>query len=303
MKKLTILASAVIMALAAPVVMAKVSEADAAKLGNELTPLGAEKAGNADGSIPAWDGGITQPVAGYTKGMHHPDPFPEDKIEFTITNANKAEYKDFLTPGQLRLFELYPDTYKMNVYKTRRSASVPQFVYDATKANATRAELVAQGNGLSGASIGIPFPIPTNGLEAIWNHILRFRGVDVETTRSQAAPTADGNFTLVEMAEELRFEYSRPEITLEQLKANNTLFYFKQVVTQPARLAGTASWLKKPWIKKHCHAKLGPITRGSVVYVRHQTWPLILQVRFRTVYALRMTSICLTALQCVITGS
>lgn len=99
MKKLTILASAVIMALAAPVVMAKVSEADAAKLGNELTPLGAEKAGNADGSIPAWDGGITQPVAGYTKGMHHPDPFPEDKIEFTITNANKAEYKDFLTPG------------------------------------------------------------------------------------------------------------------------------------------------------------------------------------------------------------
>lgn len=95
MKKLTILASAVMLAFAAPVAMAKISEADAAKLGNELTPLGAEKAGNADSSIPAWDGGITQPVAGYTKGMHHPDPFPEDKIEFTITNANKAQYKDF----------------------------------------------------------------------------------------------------------------------------------------------------------------------------------------------------------------
>lgn len=245
MKKLSILASAVMMALVAPAAMAKVSEVEAAKLGNELTPLGAEKAGNADGSIPAWDGGITKPVAGYTKGMHHPDPFPGDKIEFTITNANKAQYKDFLTPGQMKLFELYPDTYKMNVYKTRRSASVPQFVYDATKANATRAELVAQGNGISGASIGIPFPIPANGLEAIWNHILRFRGVDVETSRSQAAPTADGSFTLVETAEEIRFEYSRPEITLDQLKASNTLFYFKQVVTQPARLAGTALLVKE----------------------------------------------------------
>ncbi|MGI2121426.1 DUF1329 domain-containing protein [Shewanella baltica] len=245
MKKLTILASAVMFALVAPVAMAKVSEADAAKLGNELTPLGAEKAGNADGSIPAWDGGITKPVAGYTKGMHHLDPFPEDKIEFTITNANKAQYKDFLTPGQMKLFELYPDTYKMNVYKTRRSASVPQFVYDATKANATRAELIAQGNGISGAAIGIPFPIPANGLEAIWNHILRFRGVDIETSRSQAAPTADGSYSLVETSEEIRFEYSRPEMTLDLLKASNTLFYFKQVVTQPARLAGTALLVKE----------------------------------------------------------
>lgn len=245
MKKLTILASAVMLAFAAPVAMAKISEADAAKLGNELTPLGAEKAGNADGSIPAWDGGITKPVAGYIKGMHHPDPFPEDKIEFTITNANKAQYKDFLTPGQVKLFELYPDTYKMNVYKTRRSASVPQFVYDATKVNATRAELIAQGNGISGAAIGIPFPIPANGLEAIWNHILRFRGIDIETSRSQAAPTADGSYSLVETAEEIRFEYSRPEITLDQLKASNTLFYFKQVVTQPARLAGTALLVKE----------------------------------------------------------
>ena len=33
--------------------MAAVSAADAARLGAELTPLGAEKAGNADGSIPA----------------------------------------------------------------------------------------------------------------------------------------------------------------------------------------------------------------------------------------------------------
>lgn len=245
MKKLTILSAAVIMALGAPAALAKVSQADADKLGTSLTPIGAEKAANADGSIPAWDGGITEPVAGYTKGMHHPDPFPEDKVLFTITNANKAQYADFLTPGQNKLFELYPDSYKMNVYQTRRSASVPQYVYDATKNNALNAELVSQGNGITGATIGTPFPIPASGLEVIWNHILRYRGVDVETYRSQAAPTSGGSYTLVENAEEIRFEYTRPEITLDKLKETNTLFYFKQVVTQPARLAGTALLVKE----------------------------------------------------------
>jgi hypothetical protein len=245
MKKLTILSAAVIMALGAPAALAKVSQADADKLGTSLTPLGAEKAANADGSIPAWDGGITKPVAGYTKGMHHPDPYPEDKVLFTITNANKAQYAAFLTPGQNKLFELYPDTYKMNVYQTRRSASVPQYVYDATKSNAVNAELVSQGNGITGATIGTPFPIPASGLEVIWNHILRYRGVDVETYRSQAAPTSSGSYTLVENAEEIRFEYTRPEITLDKLKETNTLFYFKQVVTQPARLAGTALLIKE----------------------------------------------------------
>ncbi|AQS35791.1 Protein of unknown function (DUF1329) [Shewanella psychrophila] len=245
MKKLAILSAAVIVALSAPSAWAKVTEAEAAKLGTELTPLGGVKAGNADGSIPAWDGGITTAPAGYKKGMHHPDPFAGDKIEFTITNANKDKYKAHLTDGQIKLFELYPETYKMNVYQTRRTASVPQFVYDATKANATRAELVSQGNGVKGASIGVPFPIPENGLEVIWNHVLRFRGVDVKTSRSQAAPTAGGSYTLVETTEEIRFQYSRPEMTLDKLAASNTLFYFKQVVTQPARLAGTALLVKE----------------------------------------------------------
>ena len=36
----------------------------AERLGKDLTPVGAIKAGNKDGSIPAWDGGLTKPVAG-----------------------------------------------------------------------------------------------------------------------------------------------------------------------------------------------------------------------------------------------
>ncbi|QSX28608.1 DUF1329 domain-containing protein [Shewanella cyperi] len=245
MKKLAILSAAVILALGGPVAMAKVSDSDAAKLSSTLTPLGAEKGANADGSIPAWDGGITAAPAGYKKGDHHPDPFAGDKVMYTVTKANMAQYKDLLTPGEIKLFELYPDTFKMNVYQTRRSASVPQFVYDATKVNATHAELAADGNGVLNAAIGIPFPIPQNGLEAIWNHILRFRGVDVETQRNQAAPAKDGGYTLVELSEQLRFEYSRPDMTADKLKASNTLALFKQVVTQPARLAGTALLVKE----------------------------------------------------------
>lgn len=245
MKKLTILSAAVLVGLASTAANAKVSSEEAAKLGTSLTPVGAEMAGNADGSIPAWDGGITTAPAGYKAGDHHVDPYPNDKVLYTITNANKDKYKEFLTPGQLELFKLYPDTFKMNVYPTRRSASLPQFVYDATKANAMNAELVADGNGITGAAIGVPFPIPANGLEAIWNHILRFRGVDVETERNQASPTKGGSYTLVELSEQLRFEYSRPEATPQQLQDDNTLFFFKQVVSQPARLAGTALLVKE----------------------------------------------------------
>ncbi|MBM7071918.1 DUF1329 domain-containing protein [Shewanella sp. 202IG2-18] len=245
MKTKNLLSLAVMLALTAPAALAKVSPDEAKKLGTTLTPIGGEVAGNADGSIPKWTGGITKPVAGFKKGDHHIDPFPNDKIEFTITNANKAQYKDFLTAGQNALFELYPDTYKMNVYQTRRSAAAPQYVYDATKANATRAELIDGGNGLKGAAIGVPFPIPQNGLEAVWNHILRFRGVDIETSRAQAAPTAGGSYNLVEYDEEIHFKYTRPDETAQKLAENNVLFYFKQVVTQPARRAGTALLVKE----------------------------------------------------------
>ncbi|MCE9678859.1 DUF1329 domain-containing protein [Shewanella sp. AS1] len=245
MKNLTLLSATVILALGTSQAWAKVSQAEADKLGKSLMPLGGEMAANADGSIPAWNGGISAPIEGYEKGMHHPDPYVADKIEFTITNADKDKYQANLTDGQRKLFELYPDSFKMNVYQTRRSAAVPQYIYDATKENATRAELIADGNGISGAEKGIPFPMPQSGLEAIWNHILRFRGVDIETQRNQASPTASGSYTLIEMSEEIRFEYSRPEMTLDKLKAENTLFYFKQVVTQPARLAGTALLVKE----------------------------------------------------------
>ncbi|QBY05821.1 DUF1329 domain-containing protein [Thalassotalea sp. HSM 43] len=240
MKKITSLSLAVTLALCSASSIAKVSPEEAAKLGKELTPMGAETAANADGSIPAWTGGITQAPAGYTVGDHHPDPYPEDKVQYTVTAQNAAQYKDILTPGQMKLFELYPETFKMNVYQTRRSASYPQHVYDETVKNATRSELIRDGNGITKAAVGVPFPIPQSGLEAIWNHTLRYRGERIAREGGQAAPTASGDYTYIGFDESLIIPYGVQGASYEDLEKTNILFKFKQKVSEPARLAGTA---------------------------------------------------------------
>lgn len=236
----TLVSLAVSVVLNSGTAFAKITPEEASKLGKELTPMGAEQQGNADGSIPAWNGGITKAPEGYSPGEHHIDPFPDDKVLFTITSKNVNEYKANLTPGQVALFETYPETYKMNIYQTRRSASFPEHVYDAVKANATRSELVEEGNGITQASVGIPFPIPKTGLEAIWNHILRYRGEQVTRAGGQVSPTASGDYTYLGFEESLILPYNVKGAEPAELQETNILFKFKQKVTEPARLAGTA---------------------------------------------------------------
>ena len=207
LNKSGLLTLAVSVALASTVVNAKLSAADAEKLGKELTPMGAVQAANNDGSIPEWTGGITKTPEGYSVGDHHVDPYPNDKIKYTITEKNVSDYKGLLTPGQVKLFETYPETFKMNVYQTHRSASYPDHVYQAVKINSTRAELVKDGNGIQGAAVGIPFPIPANGLEAIWNHTLRYRGESVTRQGGQAAPTALVDFSYLVLLDFLLLPY------------------------------------------------------------------------------------------------
>lgn len=245
LRKAGLIAAALTVALSSTTVLAKVSQEEANKLGNTLTPLGGNAAANADGSIPAYTGGITTPPAGYSVGDHHPNPYPDDKVMFEITGQNYKEYADFLSDGQKKLFETYPDTYRMPVYETRRSASNPQFVYDATKANASRAELNESGNGIKGAATGIPFPVPQNGVEAIWNHILRYRGEAVQRYGGQAAVTTSGNYNLIGFDEKLLIKYSAKDAKPDELEQDNTLFFFKQKITEPARLAGDILLVKE----------------------------------------------------------
>ena len=226
--------AALALALAVPAA-AELSSDDIARLGRDLTPLGGEKAGNADGTIPEWTGGITKPPAGYKLGEHHRDPYAGDKPLFVIDKSNLDKYRDKLSTGHQRMLELYP-TFKLTVYPTRRSASAPQRVYDATREIAAVTKLVDDGNGVDGAVIGIPFPVPKDGQEVIWNHLLRYRGETVSCTLGQAAVTRGGDYTLVKYAVDVNVRYSLPGMTVEKL--GNTMILFKQRVTAPARLAG-----------------------------------------------------------------
>ncbi|MDH4583264.1 DUF1329 domain-containing protein [Pseudomonas sp. BN415] len=217
-------------------VMAAVSADEAAKLGSTLTPLGAEKAGNADGSIPEWTGGLPKSAGTVDAKGFLSDPFASEQPLFTITAQNVDQYKDKLTPGQLAMFKRYPDTYKMPVFKTHRSATVPDSVLEATKFNATNTKLVEGGNGLENFRTANPFPIPKDGLEAIWNHITRYRGGSVRRLVTQATPQPNGSYSLVYFQDEFTFRDKLKDY--DASKPSNVLFYFKQRVTAPSRLAG-----------------------------------------------------------------
>lgn len=137
--------------------VAAVPAEQAAMLKTSLTPLGGERAGNADGSIPAWTGGYIQADPAYKEGGKRGDPFASDKRLLSITAQNMAQYADKLTPGIQAMLKKYPDSYRLDVYPTRRSAAAPQSVYDATLANATSGKLVdgPAGPMPEGASGGI----------------------------------------------------------------------------------------------------------------------------------------------------
>jgi hypothetical protein len=216
--------------------LAKVDQKEAARLGKDLTPLGAVKAGNKAGTIPAWTGGIQAVPKGYKKGMLNLDPYPDDKVKFTINGENYKDYSANLSPGQIAMFERYPKTFKLVVYPTRRSASYPEFVYEASKGNALTAELSRGGNGVANAAVTSPFPIPKDGTEAIWNHLLRYRSQGIKREVGQVAPTSSGKYTMVRIEETVFFPYHKPGATVESVK--NRLAYFLQTVKSPNRLAG-----------------------------------------------------------------
>jgi hypothetical protein len=161
-----------------PLAGAAVTAEEAAALQTTLMPLGGEKAGNTDGSIPAWTGGNTEVPAGFTSGQRRPDPYADEKPLFSITAQNMNEYADKLSDGAKAMLKKYPDSYRMDIYPTHRSAAAPQWVYDNTFKNATRAQL---GEGKAGPMVegaygGIPFPIPQSGAEVMWNALLAWRG-------------------------------------------------------------------------------------------------------------------------------
>jgi hypothetical protein len=148
---------------------------DPRRLDGELTPLGGQRAGNDDGTIPPWSGGLTKPWPGYKSGQPRPDPFANEKPLYRVDHSNVDEYADHLSEGMAALIRRFPSE-RLDVYPTHRTAAAPAYVYENTKQNVTRARTEGGGQGIAGAYGGVPFPIPQTGAEAIWNHILSFKG-------------------------------------------------------------------------------------------------------------------------------
>lgn len=218
-------------------VFAAVSDAEAAKLSTELTPVGAQRQGNADGSIPAWTGGLPKNAGAVDAKGFLADPFPQEKPLFIITAKNVDQYKSHLTPGQIALLARYPDSYTMPVYPTHRTANLPDNVIKDIRQNAVKASLVEEGNGVEGFTTAIPFPIPKTGLEVIWNHLTRYRGLGVSRVISQVTPQTDGSYSLVRLKDQ--FTFAKGLTDYDPVKQANFLFFFKQEILSPTRLSGT----------------------------------------------------------------
>ena len=177
----TLVAAATLSITASTALQAAVSADQAARLGDDLTPTGAERAGNADGSIPAWTGkGVETPPAGFDPASgNYPNPYSGEKPLYTVTKGNIAEYAELLSEGQKTLLEKFGDQgYKIHVYPSHRTFAAPEWFYEGSKQNATDAQLVADGQKIDGNLPGVPFPIPQNGLEALWNHMIRWGGYE-----------------------------------------------------------------------------------------------------------------------------
>ena len=223
---------------ATPLAFAKVPADQANRLGKDLTWNGGETAGNGD-DVPAYTGGIQSPPAGVKfdpKAQHPPDPFPNDKPKYTITAANMAQYDAKLTEGAKALLKRVP-TFKMNVYESRRSCTVPQFVQVATKNNALVAGLTPDGEGVTGGIMGTPFPITTDAKEMVWNHRLRFLPHKLYRSYATAPVQANGSYNLIRYQDEAIINWTDPSKKKAEDLNNMQLMYLQNTVAPP-RLAG-----------------------------------------------------------------
>ena len=237
-----------LLTLCAAVVLADNRAPVAGQLGGPLlTPVGAERAGNAAGTIPPWKGGIVEPPAGYVPGEQHVDPWPDDDALYTITAGNMADYADRLSPGQQALLQAHPDSWRMQVYPTRRSASYPEWVYQAIEDNARNATVLREGKGgVSGANVSSPFPIPSSGVEAVWNHNLRWRGIRIRRSFGQAAVTRGGRYTVTLALQDFAFPYAAPPDDELREKFPNLLLAIKGKTVQPGLLSGDGTLVLEP---------------------------------------------------------
>jgi hypothetical protein len=221
---------------------AAVTADEAKALGTTLTPVGADKSANKDGTIPAYAGGMKSGPAGYTAGDGiRPDPFAGEKPRLVIDAKNMAEHADKLTEGTKALLQKYP-SFRVDVYPTHRTVAFPKFVTDNTAASAVKAKTTNEGRSIEGVHAGFPFPLPKDGYEAMWNHLVRFNGQSYEAKYRNLNVDASGRPALAtEGVSVQEFPFWDTSKT-----AADTYWRIKLTYTGPARRAGEALLIVDP---------------------------------------------------------
>jgi hypothetical protein len=229
-----------LLTLISSLALAQASADDVARLGQDLTPFGAQMAGNASGTIPAWTGGLTQAPAGFVSGKNYIDPYASDKPLYTITAANMGQYADQLTAGYKAMLQKFPD-YKLVVYPAHRSVALPASEYAQIKQEAGKVALNDSGSGISNyVKSSVPFPVPGKPQELLYNHMLRYRQGGYQYFPTEMVVKPGGNFTVIHRDATLAMASAlgNPE--------PNRLYYYLLKVTGPDSVAGQQSLLHEP---------------------------------------------------------
>lgn len=237
----TLLPVALSLALSGAAV-AGITAEEAKQLGTTLTAVGAEKAANQAGTIPAYNGGLTTPPAGFKAGDGiRPNPFADEKPRLVIDAKNMAEHADKLTEGTKALLQKHP-TFRVDVYPTHRSVAFPKFVTDNTAKCAQTANVGNEGRSMEGCHAGFPFPIPKTGYEAMWNHLVRFNGQAYQSKYRNLNVDASGRATLATEGNSTQ-DYPFWDAAKD---AAETYWRIKLVYTGPARRAGEGLLIVDP---------------------------------------------------------
>ena len=138
-----------------------------------------------------------------------------------------------LAPGLIATMKRYPETFKIPVYPTHRSAIYPDYVYETAKKQAPEVELADGGNGILNLGTStIPFPFPTDAIQVYWNHATRYRQHgNLIRTYTQTPVQANGKFEPVVFKETASWA---PKLVGND--NSNLLFTFMQVI----RISGAA---------------------------------------------------------------
>ena len=156
-----------------------------------------------------------------------------DGHSYTIDASNASQYADMLTEGEKKMFEAYPDTYKVNVGKAE-ACSWPD---DVMARSTSQGTMINNNEGIEVANSGqLPFINPTHPQHYIWNARMGtgtqpniFRNVTITNVDSR------GNITVGEQETNIIFPAHETNIG----KYDDGLFaLFMQKNNAPARVKG-----------------------------------------------------------------